>query len=320
MKNGKHTMRISRRAWLMGLLLCPLLLPAQDVLPASSRPMAPLRMPGETGDARRAGMPVAERDSLPATFVHARANIIEDPSRSLAPFFAKLDRMDRPVRIVHIGDSHVRGHLFPLVARRRLEEDFGSAAVFPDEISYRTGGLAQETGEPGPVYHILGVNGATAESFSTAERIAAVAALHPDLVIVSFGTNEAHGRRYQAAAHRVQLAQLLSMLQAACPGAAFLLTTPPGAYAGGRRARTANPRTATVAGVISGYARQHGMAVWDLYEIAGGKSDACRNWTKHRLLRPDGIHFTAEGYRLQGNLLHQALIKAYNGYVASGLE
>lgn len=57
------------------------------------------------------------------------------------------------------------------------------------------------------------------------------------------------------------------------------------------------------------------------YVYCGGREDRClQNWTRNHLLRADGIHFTPEGYRLQGNLLHQALIKAYNEYVATGLE
>ena len=94
----------------------------------------------------------------------------------------------------------------------------------------------------------------------------------------------------------------------------------PGAYVGRRRARTINPRTVTAARIIKEYAQEHKMAVWDMYNIVGGKTDACRNWTKHHMFRADGIHFTPDGYRLQGNLLHQALIKAYNEYVATGLE
>lgn len=147
-----------------------------------------------------------------------------------------------------------------------------------------------------------------------------IASLHPDLIIVSFGTNEAHSRRYLAQAHKMQIGRLLGMLKAACPEAAFLLTTPPGAYVGRRRARTINPRTVTAARIIKEYAQENKMAVWDMYNIVGGKTDACRNWTKHHMLRADGIHFTPDGYRLQGNLLHQALIKAYNEYVATGLE
>ena len=220
----------------------------------------------------------------------------------------------------YIGDSHVRGHLYPLITRRRLEHDFGAEAVYPDVISYRTGGLAHETGEPGIVYHMIGINGATSVTFSDDEKIKEIASLHPDLIIVSFGTNEAHSRRYLAQAHKMQIGRLLGMLKAACPEAAFLLTTPPGAYVGRRRARTINPRTVTAARIIKEYAQENKMAVWDMYNIVGGKTDACRNWTKHHMLRADGIHFTPDGYRLQGNLLHQALIKAYNEYVATGLE
>ena len=49
--------------------------------------------------------------------------------------------MTGPVRIVPIGDYHVRGHLYPLIPRRCLEHDFGAEAVYPDTISYRTEGL-----------------------------------------------------------------------------------------------------------------------------------------------------------------------------------
>lgn len=302
------------------LLFSPGNLCAQDTIPALSRPLEPLRMPGQTREMRPVRRLIALHDSLPATFTHSSANLVEDESGSLSPFFRKLSEMNGPVRILHIGDSHVRGHLYPLITRRRLESDFGAEAVYPDEISYRTGGLARETGEPGIVYHMLGINGATSVTFSDPAKMEEIASLHPDLIIVSFGTNEAHSRRYLPQAHKLQMDRLLTMLKTACPEAVFLLTTPPGAYVGRRRSRTVNPRTVTAARMIKEYAQEHDMAVWDMYNIVGGKTDACRNWTGHRMLRADGIHFTPQGYRLQGNLLHQALIKAYNEYVATGLE
>lgn len=312
-------------AWWFGMIVLCLFLPfpclyAQDTIPALARPLEPLRIPGETKEMHRGMRLITVRDSLPASFTHTQDNVIEDKSRSLSPFFQKLNDMTGPVRIVHIGDSHVRGHLYPLTTRHRLESDFGVEAVYPDFISYRTGGIARETGQPGVVYHIYGINGATSVTFSDDEKVKTIASLHPDLIIVSLGTNEAHSRRYMAQAHKLQIGKLLGMLQAACPESAFLLTTPPGAYVGRRRARTINPRTVTAARIIKEYAEEHRMAVWDMYNIVGGKTDACRNWTKHRMLRADGIHFTSDGYRLQGNLLHQALIKAYNDYVATGLE
>ncbi|WP_455664832.1 SGNH/GDSL hydrolase family protein [Phocaeicola sp.] len=293
---------------------------AQDVLPALSRPLEPLRIPGETKEMHRSMRLIVVHDSLPATFTHPGENRIEDETHSLTPFLQKLNELNGPVRVVHIGDSHVRGHLYPLVTRRSLESDFGAEAVYPDTISYRTSGLARETGEPGIVYHMLGINGATSVTFSNEAKVQEIADLNPDLIIVSFGTNEAHSRRYLPQAHKLQMDHFLTMLKTACPDAVFLLTTPPGAYVGRRRARTINPRTVTVARMIKEYAQEHDMAVWDMYNVVGGKTDACRNWTKHHMLRADGIHFTPEGYRLQGNLLHQALIKAYNEYVATGLE
>lgn len=293
---------------------------AQDSIPVLSRPLEPLRMPGETREMHRAMQLIVVHDSLPEGFANTADNLIDDPKHSLLPFWKKLNEMEGPVRIVHIGDSHVRGHLYPLVTRRKLEHDFGDGAVKPGEVSYRTSGLVQETGSPGVVYHMLGVNGATGVTFTTAEKVAEVAALKPDLVIISFGTNEAHSRRYLPQAHDLQLGRLMAMLREACPQSAFLLTTPPGAYTGRRRSRVVNPRTVSAARVIKEHAHKHNMAVWDMYNIVGGKTSACRNWTKHRMFRPDGIHFTPDGYRLQGNLLHQALIKAYNEYVATGLE
>ena len=317
----KNSRQIGRLAMLAALLLLPFFrVWGQDVIPRLPEPLEPLHIADETKGMHRGMRLITVHDSLPASFVHSLDNVIEDEYRSLSPFFQKLNHMNSPVRVVHIGDSHVRGHLYPLITRRRLEDDFGTEAVFPDTISYRTSGLARETGEPGVVYHICGINGATSATFSDLEKINEIAALQPDLIIISFGTNEAHSRRYQVQDHRMQMDRLLGMLKNACPDAVYLLTTPPGAYVGRRRSRSVNPRTVMAARTIKEYARNAKLAVWDIYNIVGGKTDACRNWTRHRMLRPDGIHFTPDGYRLQGNLLHQALIKTYNEYVATGLE
>lgn len=82
------------------------------------------------------------------------------------------------VRIVHIGDSHIRGHIFPRTTGARLTETFGA-------ISYTD----------------MGVNGATCLTFTHPDRIAAIAALKPELLILSFGTNESHNRKYNSNVH-----------------------------------------------------------------------------------------------------------------------
>ena len=171
MRRNNRFSGLSGIAMVLFLFLLFPCLYAQDAIPALSRPLEPLRIPGETKEMHRGMRLITVHDSLPASFTHSLDNVIEDENRSLSPFFQKLNDMTGPVRIVHIGDSHVRGHLYPLITRHRLEHDFGAEAVYPDVISYRTGGLAHETGEPGIVYHMIGINGATSVTFSDDEKI-----------------------------------------------------------------------------------------------------------------------------------------------------
>lgn len=294
---------------------------AQDVLPECPKPDKHSSPVYPSHEMKQLMQFVSVDSPMPAVFRNTTENELTDPAGSLHPFWEKLGALDRPLRIVHIGDSHVRGHVFPYVMRCSLEDDFGSKAVENIPVTYQTSGIARETGSSGVVYHILGVNGATCQSFSTPEHIRQIADLHPDLVILSFGTNEAHGRRYNASEHTAAMNYLIEELKASCPDVAFLMTTPPGAYVrNGRRGKIINPRTLLVVENELKFAREHGIAIWDMYDIVGGKERACLNWNAAKMYQRDKIHFTHEGYTLQGLLLHEAFIKAYNHYVATRLD
>lgn len=294
---------------------------AQDVLPECPKPDKHSSPVYPSHEMKQLMQFVSVDSPMPAVFRNTTENELTDPAGSLHPFWEKLGALDRPLRIVHIGDSHVRGHVFPYVMRCSLEDDFGSKAVENIPVTYQTSGIARETGSNGVVYHILGVNGATCQSFSTPEHIRQIADLHPDLVILSFGTNEAHGRRYNASEHTAAMNYLIEELKASCPDVAFLMTTPPGAYVrNGRRGKIINPRTPLVVENELKFAREHGIAIWDMYDIVGGKERACLNWNAAKMYQRDKIHFTHEGYTLQGLLLHEAFIKAYNHYVATRLD
>lgn len=294
---------------------------AQDVLPECPKPDKHSSPVYPSHEMKQLMQFVSVDSPMPAVFRNTTENELTDPAGSLHPFWEKLGALDRPLRIVHIGDSHVRGHVFPYVMRCSLEDDFGSKAVENIPVTYQTSGIARETGSNGVVYHILGVNGATCQSFSTPEHIRQIADLHPDLVILSFGTNEAHGRRYNASEHTAAINYLIEELKVSCPDVAFLMTTPPGAYVrNGRRGKIINPRTPLVVENELKFAREHGIAIWDMYDIVGGKQRACLNWNAAKMYQRDKIHFTHEGYTLQGLLLHEAFIKAYNHYVATRLD
>ena len=239
--------------------------------------------------------------TLPDAFQQLGENELIDSVGILKPFWEKL-RMLRlgiatdTIRIVHVGDSHIRGHIFPQTAGALLQKAFGALS-----------------------YTDMGINGAFCVTFTRPERVADIAALHPDLVILSFGTNESHNRRYSSMQHYRQMNELVCMLRGSLSGVPMLMTTPPGSYESSRQRRrrrtyTVNPRTSVAAQTIRRFADANGLAVWDMYEVFGGVRRACLNWQEAGLMRPDHIHYLPEGYVLQGELFYLALLKAYNDY------
>lgn len=105
--------------------------------------------------------------ALPAAFRQLGGNELIDSVGILKPFWEKL-RMLRlgiatdTIRIVHVGDSHIRGHIFPETTGGRLQQTFGALS-----------------------YTDVGINGAFCVTFTRPERVADIAALRPDLVILS---------------------------------------------------------------------------------------------------------------------------------------
>lgn len=285
------------------LLLCSAPLRAQDALPASARIHRALADCDTLRSyAQRTDTVVVPVIALPAAFRGVEANELSDSLDILRPFWEKL-RLLRSgfttdtLHIVHVGDSHIRGHILPRTTGERLTEAFGAIR-----------------------YTDVGINGAFCTTFIRPDRIRKIADLRPDLLILSFGTNESHNRRYNALTHYRQMDDLVRLLRDALPGVPMLMTTPPGSYDSfrtRRRRRTykINPRTAIAVEAIHRYADANGLAVWDVYNILGGSRRACLNWQEAGLMRPDHVHYLPEGYVLQGELLNQALLKAYNDYV-----
>lgn len=272
-------------------------LPIRPRLSLKMKEMKPLR------DLLKRKDTIAVKTAFPLEFLGTRKNNIVDSVAILTPIFERLRQIrsglsDDTVRIVHVGDSHIRGHIFPQTTGNRLKDIFGSVS-----------------------YIDKGINGGTCLTFTHPDRIAEIAAQKPDLLILSLGTNESYGLRYNANTHYYQIDELVKLLQNSLPGIPILLTTPPGSYLHlrqrkRRRVYSINPNTSSAAETIKKYGRDHQLPTWDLYNIVGGKERACKNWMEAKLMRTDHVHYLPEGYILQGNLLFQALIKAYNLYVA----
>ena len=173
----------------------------------------------------------------------------------------------------------------------------------------------------GVVLHSIGNNGACYQHYNQLDSFASRTALFaPDLIIISLGTNEAFGNFRDTQAIKNEIHRLVSALKESNPEAAILLTTPmecdrrQRTRRGRRRRRrtvfTTNTNCLTVRNIIMQYGAENNIAVWDLYTVAGGKGSAAK-WVANSLLaKRDHVHCSAEGYRLQGKLLAEAIIQS----------
>ena len=209
----------------------------------------------------------------------------------------------------------------------RVNVEFASAG---DLTIY---GAALSGERPGVFYHAIGNNGATYDSYNRIGTVGVgINPLQPALVIISLGTNEAFGKlggnpaQFKSAVHR-----LVSNIRNANPDALILLTTPMECHRSvvttskvrvrrkkGKGYRTVtktnksyavNRNIAPLRKAILDYGKQHGVAVYDWYEIAGGNG-ASASWINAELFAKDRVHHTRTGYHLQGRLLYDALMDA----------
>lgn len=303
------------------LMLC-LCSAAQDVLPHRLNADGGTAVPQATDSCAELpplrSLAFETASSMPSSFRNRKENVVANAA-ALRPAFDIVLRGERPLRVLHLGDSHVAGKAFPNAVEQTLRTAFRKAEVMPDDD---TDGL---------VFTAIGSNGATSERFLSESYRERIAATQADLVIVSLGTNEAHGMGYIESVHEQQLSVFLDMLRSVLPEATFLFTTPPGDYLkqvyvnyrsmgrGGKRRRVVrsalrpNPMNSRCAACITAFARDHDLASWDLYNICGGEA-AVRNWIAAGLMRPDRVHYEPQGYAIQGKLLAEALIQAVGAF------
>jgi lysophospholipase L1-like esterase len=175
-------------------------------------------------------------------------------------------------------------------------------------------GFSLENGQPGVLYHTVGVNGAQYSHYKAATYFAEqTKGLAPNLIVISLGTNEAFAPRLTGEEFYSQIDGLVQSLRKANPEASILLTTPADSFKSYRRRRVPNPKMAEVRETILRYATDHQLPCWDLYGITGPAT----YWQKNHLIQRDGVHYTRQGYELQGRLLYDALMNSFNQYVAN---
>lgn len=200
------------------------------------------------------------------------------------------------------------------------EDDRANSA--PGRIENDYYGFCLTNGRPGILYSSIGLNGACYAHYARPDYLKQLELLHPTLIIISLGTNETFGAKFDRAGLEGEIHTVVSYIKRFVPDADILLTTPPGCYVKrtGRHKRrrytyyVENPYTASAVSTIRKVASEEGVAVWDLFNATGG-SNSCESWYKAGLMQRNRTHFTVRGYEAQGELLYRALVNSYNAHI-----
>lgn len=166
--------------------------------------------------------------------------------------------------------------------------------------------------DPGVIYTSIGVNGASFPSYLRCEKFEhQLKQYPPDCFIISIGTNDTYVREFDTLKFEQNYEEFLQLILRANPDAAIILTVPNDSYF---RRKYANPHTAKAANAINRLAEKYDMAVWNLYEIMGGKGSS-QKWYLDKLMPRDRIHFTSKGYDIKADLFIQAFFESWDEFM-----
>jgi lysophospholipase L1-like esterase len=185
--------------------------------------------------------------------------------------------------------------------------------AFPTNDSINFYGASLEKRDAcGIIYHSIGANGAKYSDYTkTSQFWKHLNKLKADCFIVSLGTNEAQDPNLTAEIFINDVKIMVSKLRLASPEACIILTTPPVSYF--KKSRP-NPSLETITNALIDYCNATNLVYWDLYNLSKGIEGASI-WKKKQLLRQDLVHFSKEGYSLQGNLFVAAFAKVWNEFL-----
>ena len=157
-------------------------------------------------------------------------------------------------------------------------------------------------------YHHCGVVGAQfTHLINNADLILEqLGQLSPDLLVFSFGTNEAYGN-IDTVNYFNSINDFVSKLNTLLPSTAIIMTTAPDTRSQGKIPLS----QVNVNNQLLKLANYHDVSIFDLNKAMGGWG-SLNNWYKSKLTLDDKLHFNAAGYSLQGKMFSLALLERYN--------
>jgi lysophospholipase L1-like esterase len=159
----------------------------------------------------------------------------------------------------------------------------------------------------GVIYNSLGVGGSSLYSITNNNSLLIndINNYQPDLIIISFGSNDAYNKSFDSVKYRTKLESFIDSIIINQPTISILLTSPPDS-------RSKNREPVCIDKIQEVFSKisenRFNVAYWDLRTIMGGKNSVL-NWLKYKLAATDKLHYTKAGYNLQAELLINALLK-----------
>lgn len=187
--------------------------------------------------------------------------------------------------------------------------------IKPDQpMPLLLGGVELIKMAPGVILDSIGSNGAQLALWThwNPDWPRQLTRMGSDLVILAYGVNEAYDPILDADNYRQNLQASIDLVRKALPDAAILMLGAQDAIkhkvAVGADCRTARPPFLDqVKQIQLQLARRNHLLYWDWQEAMGGRCSMPR-WQQHQWARPDGVHFTAEGYDKLANDVFDGLM------------
>jgi len=212
----------------------------------------------------------------------------------------------------HNNSGYTDIHLPVYLSNMELQIEREDSSDSPFVLS----GISFENDDPGITYSSVGVNGAETRSFLKCSLLTSqINAINPEWIIISLGTNDAYPKGYSELTFYKNYDSLLSLIRSVCPNTPILLTTPGDNYRGNK---VLNNNNISASSVIFKLAEKHQAAVWDFFTVMGGLG-SINKWNTEGLTNNDRLHLSKKGYQLQGDLLFNAFLQAYDNFISSNM-
>jgi len=217
---------------------------------------------------------------------------------------------------VETGQISTEGELGPVSAK--LEVAPGAQRIAIRTTSARPvrvlGVVLQQ--KAGVTWETMGINGAHASMIGEwAEPLlgAQMASRDPALIVIAYGTNEAHSPRFDPRTYLESLRAVIAELRRLAPAATLLMVGPPDC-----RVRSQAALTQLIE-LQRQVATETGAAFWDWRGRMGGPG-SIRTWVSAGYAQGDYIHMTTAGYQLLGRTLLNDLLGVYDRFVQVRME